>query len=287
MSARALVRLNLAISLLLVVPLGASSVTSGSQLAFAQAADALTDAFVTVALLLAIRVASTPPDDRHPFGHHGAEPLAALLAAAAAAVLSVEVMKSAWSALDGEAATVGPELGALFGLRMALRGAVVALAARARRAGRTPALDALFVDARNDVAVAAVAVAGWAVATQGWPRVDAWLALPLGLWIGLSGLLLARENVALLMGEAPSPERRGSFERLAAAASGGVVLGVRARSEGSLAFVDVEIGLPPETPLAEAHRVATGVREALERDPTVAEAIVRPRPWMAAPQNGG
>ena len=46
------------------------------------------------------------------------------------------------------------------------------------------------MDARNDVLVGLLALVGYFVARYGWPSLDAWLALPIALWIGTSGVLL-------------------------------------------------------------------------------------------------
>ena len=75
-------------------------------------------------------------------------------------------------------------------------------------------MRALMVDARNDVLVCLVALAGFLGARYGWGMLDAWLALPIGVWIGYAGFDLARENVRFLMGEAPPRERRAELTQL-------------------------------------------------------------------------
>jgi cation diffusion facilitator family transporter len=285
---------NLGVSALLVAVLGAAWWASSSQLALAQASDALTDTFVTVALLWALRLAEKPPDEDHPFGHDGAEPLAALLAAAVAAVLAVEVLRSAIGTLvEGRQATLSLPIALAFGLRVLLRGAVVALAARARRAPNpTPALDALFVDARNDVVVALLALLGFGLARAGWPTLDAWAALPLGLWVGFSGLALARENVALLMGAAPSDARQAELVAIVRDVPGvRRARHLRARSQGSRLFVWVAITVDPALGVVEAHDLGERVEAALEAEGDVAEAVVHvephPRPSAARAEPSG
>lgn len=282
LSAERLSRLNLGVSLLLVVLLAMAWWRSTSQLALAQAADALTDTFVTIALLWAIRVAQKPPDADHPFGHQGAEPLAALLAAAIAAALSVEVVRSAIETLmTGRSALLTAPIALVFAVRVLLRGGIVALALRAKaELGRVaPAIDALTVDARNDVAVALLALLGFVLARFGWPSIDAWAAIPLGLWVGLSGLALARENVGLLMGEAPSPARQAKLLHIARSVEGvRCARNLRARAQGSQLFVWVEIAVDPGLDLLQAHDLGRTVEGVLSAELDVAEAMVHIQP---------
>lgn len=275
-----LTRVNLGVSLLLCVLLAAAWLSSGSQLAMAQGADALTDTFVTIALLWAIGYARRPPDDTHPFGHQGAEPLAALLAAAVAAVLSVEVVSSAIDTLSREqTAKLGPAVAAIFATRVLLRGAVLAAATVLRRRSRSPALSALLVDARNDVLVSLLALVGFFAARYGHPTLDAWLALPLGVWVGLSGLGLAGENVGLLLGEAPEPERREAWRKCAAQIEGVVAVSrLRARSQGQAYFVQVDVTVAPDLDVGTAFEIGESVRVQLESEADVADAMARVRP---------
>src|SRR5690606_5178342 len=62
----------------------------GSELALAQAADSLLDCLALGVLAWTVRVARTPADAGHPFGHAPAEPIGALVTAVFAGVLGLE-----------------------------------------------------------------------------------------------------------------------------------------------------------------------------------------------------
>ena len=280
-STEVLIRTNLVVSVVLTLLVGTAWMRSGSQLALAQTADGLTDAVVSLALFWAVRVARKPADPEHPFGHHGAEPLAALLAAGVATALSVEVVTSAITALHGGARSrISTWVLVIFGARVALRGAVWWLACRAERAhAKTPLLAALRVDARNDVLVSAMAFWGAWTASRGWPSLDAWAALPLGVWIGVSGLLLAQENVALLMGQAPSEARQTRLLAKVQSITGVLAVDrLRARAEGRCLFVWVNAVADARLTLEEAEHIRLAIEACLEQEADVATAVAVLRP---------
>ncbi|MCA9635886.1 MAG: cation transporter [Myxococcales bacterium] len=203
----------------LVLALFGAYVVFGSQLALAQAADSTLDVITASILAYVIGVAAQPEDHEHPFGHSRAEPIGALITAVIAGVLAIEVLRSAIGALwFGEVARTDVTLLLAFAAKVVFK-SLVFWVARAR--GReSPALQALAIDARNDVLLSTVAIVGYFGARAGYPAVDAWLALPVGLWIGAAGIALLRENLRLLMGEAPPPARQAELARLIAETPG-------------------------------------------------------------------
>mgnify|MGYP006287851589 FL=1 len=175
----------------------------------------------------------------------------------------------------------------VFAARVLLRSAVLVRGLALRRQSDSPALHALVVDARNDVVVALLALVGFLAARFGTPRIDAWLALPLGAWVGLSGLSLARENVGLLLGENAPPSRRAEWLRCAAETPGVLVARrLRARSQGSAYFLWVEIGVDPVLSVGEGHAVGERVEDRLAAEPDVTEAVVHVEPARPSERPG-
>src|SRR5690606_3951461 len=161
------------------------------------------------------------PDEGHPLGHARAEPIAALVVAVLAGVLSVEVIRGALVALTtGAQPELGWPVAAVFAAKVAFKGAIVILATRAARGHRNPVLDALRVDSRNDVLVGGVALVGFVLVRAGFPAMDAWLAIVVAAYVAYAGVRLARENVGLLMGAAAPKERRAELLEIARAVPG-------------------------------------------------------------------
>ena len=247
-----------------------------SQLAFAQAADSVSDVGTGVALAYAVRVASDPADEEHPAGHHRAEPIAALLVAVMAGVLGVEVARGAVLALADRAQPILEwPLAAAFAAKVVAKGAIAGAAARGAARAPSPGLRALRIDSRNDVAVGLLALLGFYAARRGWPALDAWLALPVAAWIGYGGVALARENLRLLMGAAVDGPRRAALEATARAVPGvRDTHRFRAVFHGTAVDVRVDIVVDPELSVREAHHIGHAVERALLAQPDVCHAEV-------------
>ncbi len=249
---------------------------SGSQIVLAQAADSLFDIAVGVVLVVTVRVAAQPSDENHPFGHQRAEPIGALVTAVLAAVLAVEVARSAVAALlvDAaprvDAAVVGV-LAAKFASKLVLLFALL----RRRAAAASQAVDATRIDTWNDVLTCGSSLLGIALVGAGWARADALLALPIAASIGRNGWGLARVSLRYLMGEAPPAEVRAELRAKAAAVRGvkSVPL-LRAHYVGSVLHVQVNLLVAAGSSSAESHDIGVDVQRALEADPRVGEAFV-------------
>lgn len=266
-----LTRFTLAFSVLLVGVLYAAFWVFHSQLALAQAADSFMDVFTTSVLAWAVSVAAQPEDKEHPFGHSRAEPIGALVAAVVAGVLAIEVGRSAIAALL-EARTMEADwvLVGAFGAKSAIKTVVFVFARALARRKRSPAMEALGVDARNDVLVSLLALGGFAGTRYGWPMLDAWLALPVAVWIGIAGLRLARENIKLLMGEAPPAERQQELVALASSVPGvRDAHDLRAHFLGTRLQLEVHVIVDPSLTVLEAHDIGEAVKAKLQAEEDV------------------
>lgn len=258
-------------SALLCVGLGLAHYWTGSELALAHAADSGFDTFTALVLAWAVRVASQPRDASHPFGHSRAEPLGALFVAFLAGALAFEVAGDAISALMGEHAIRPSRILWLLAVKAAFKLGILVFAAR--RSG--PAMHALRVDARNDVATSAVAGLGIWGATMGHPDLDAWLTLPLAAWIAWSGFELAHENVRRLMGESPPQKQLDELAALGRQIEG--VLGIhdlRAHYLGTRLQIHLHVLVDDGLTVKEAHDIGERVRVRIEAVEEVADCSV-------------
>ncbi|MDH5672942.1 MAG: cation diffusion facilitator family transporter [Myxococcales bacterium] len=264
------------LSVVLTVPLVAVYLTYGSQLALAQAADSFTDAFTALALLYSLHVGSQPADAEHPRGHHRAEPIAALVAAVLAGVLAVEVFHRALDALSTETpAVMGWPLAAAFAVKVVAKTLLSSVSGRYYRKLGSPALQALQVDARNDVLVGLLALVGFFAARYGSSGWDAWLALPIACWIAAAGLGLARENIRFLMGEAPPEARQQELMQIAGETRGvDSVHALTARYDGTGLDVTLHVVVDENLVLRDAHDIAESVELRLMQEPDVLHAMV-------------
>jgi cation diffusion facilitator family transporter len=93
----------LSIAILCTLALGAGKLliggTTGSQAVIASAIDSLSDALISGLNLLMVRLAASPPDQGHPWGHGKAEALASLAQAVMFYGIADEVEESIRKAL--------------------------------------------------------------------------------------------------------------------------------------------------------------------------------------------
>lgn len=272
MSPVALSRFTLVLSGTFSLLLFTLGFTLSSDMALAQASDSLVDFGGAFVLAFVVQMAQKPSDRGHPFGHTRAEPLGALAIAALATLLAFQVGYAAVeSLLQGTQVRPTAYLFAAFLGKVAFKSFVFWQAR-----GRTgAALEALAVDAKNDILVGFIAVVGFFGARWGWKSADAWLSFPIALYIGWAGFRLGQENVERLMGQAPSDERQAELLQIARSIPGiDDVHDLRAHYLGSELSIHVHVSMPAELTLREAHDRGERVRLALEAEEDVLHCSV-------------
>lgn len=270
-----LLAVSIALSVVLFVLLGGAYLSGKSELALAQTVDSLADALTGAALLFALVVSRRPPDDNHPYGHQTAQPVAALVVAVLVGVLAVEVLSSAIAAIRGAPdVQFGWRFASVLFAKVVLKLGMMGVAARLDRGA--PAIRAFAVDARNDALLGSLSLAGFLGARYGgWPEIDAYLAVPVGLWIFGSGLMLGWESIQLLMGTAPARERQEALRTVVAATPDVRRVGqIRARHHGSELDVWVEIFVDPGLTIGHAHDLGEAIERRLREEEDVANAVV-------------
>jgi cation diffusion facilitator family transporter len=267
---------NVVASIALAVPLTHVALEYGSKLALAQAADSVTDSLTAAAFLFSLRVGARPADADHPRGHHRAEPIAALVAAVLAGVLAVEVFREALAALLSDARPVMAwPLATVIAVKAVFKSGFMVLARSHYQRNGSPALHALEIDARNDSLVGILALVGFFAARYGSPGWDAWLAMPLALWIGAAGVGLAQENIRFLMGEAPPQRRQDALAEIARTVAGvQSTHELTARYDGTQIDVSLHIVVDETLTVRQAHDIAEAVEARLMQEDDVLVAIV-------------
>ncbi len=251
--------------------LGAAKLLGGllgdSLALISDAAHSLVDAAVSLALIVALRLAQRPADREHPYGHAKVEALAG-------ATMALVLIGLALSITWGATATVNnphpPPRG--FTLVIAACGTLVQealyrYAGRVARRTGSRALLATAWDYRLDalgglIVVAGVGLARWGGPTFGWADHAAALAVAGSvLWVG--GVLLW-DSAQGLMDRQADPEVLDEIRRVALAVPG--VLGVetlRVRRAGLEFLVDIHVEVDPEQSVRSGHDIAHAVKDRL------------------------
>ncbi|WP_409197355.1 cation diffusion facilitator family transporter [Jannaschia sp. W003] len=243
---------------------------TGSVALLSDAAESVVNVGTALATWWALRVAARPPDDRHPWGHHKAEVVAAVGVGVLIVLSALLILREAWEAARAPLPLVAPWDGiAVNAAAGAVNGLWCLVLFRAARAARSPALRA---DARHllaDVASSAGVTAGVALAAvlgRGW--IDPALAALVALNILWSGWRVLAESLAGLMDEAVPEDLRARLEAAIAEAGAGAVQAhdLRTRHAGAAAFMEFHLVVPGDWTVARAHALCDRIEAALRAE---------------------
>lgn len=254
---------------------------SGSLAVLGDAAHSGVDALNNVVGLAAVKAASAPPDEEHPYGHAKFEVLGALAVVAFLSITCFELVGAAIGRLLGDPAP--PRLEPLtFAVLAGAMVVNVAVAWTEDRAGRRLNSVLLSADARHtgaDVLVTASVLGGLLLVSRGWTAADAWLGLVVAVLIARSGWQILRHAIPALVDTAAVDA--GRIRRFVAGV-GGVRNVKEVRSRGELegsAFVELTIEVDGERSVEDGHRVADEVERKLMREGGFSAAVVHVEPW--------
>ena len=241
------------------------------------------DIFGSLLIWFALKVASEPPDETHPYGHGKAEPVAsvavALLVLAAAFGLAVQSLHE----------IITPHHAPAPFTLLVLVGVIVAKETLFRKVGKAAeslGSTAVKTDAwhhRSDAITSLGAFIGISIALlggKGWEPADDWAALFTCGIIGYNGWRLLIPALREIMDTAP-PKAFEEEVRAEAATVPGVVEveKCRVRKMGIDLYVDIHVGVSADLSVREGHRIAHAVKDAIRaRNPAVADALVHIEP---------
>lgn len=186
-----------------------AGIFSGSVAVIADAVNNLSDAASSIVTLIGFKLASKPADKDHPFGHARYEYIAGLTVAALIIFIGFETGKSS---LEKILSPTPVEY--TWPVLLVLAGAVLLklwMMLFNRFLGKHIASQALLAtaaDSRNDViSTLAVLTAALVQHFTSW-RIDGIMGMAVALFILYSGVMLARDTISPLLGEAASPQLR-------------------------------------------------------------------------------
>lgn len=242
-----------------VVVLGGKAIAAlatGSLGLLSDAAESLVNVVAAVGLLVAVQVARTPPDYRHPYGHQKVEDLSSAFEAALILVASIAIaITAAGRLLEPEPLDAVPLGLALAGGSALANGALAWWIGREGRRSDSAALRANGRHLLTDVWTSAGVIVGVGMsAATGWWRLDPIVAMVVAAHIARAGLSVLGSAVSQLMDERlPADEERRVIDVLE---SHPEVLGfhrLRSRRAGRSRFVEVDVFVPGDLTVRRAH----------------------------------
>ena len=238
---------------------------TGSLGLLSEAGHGLLDTGATTLTYFAVKEASKPADDEHPYGHGKIEAVAALAETGLLLVLAVVVVAIAIYKLFSGTEIVKPNLLAFAVLLISMVVDLVRWRSLAKIARETRS-DALAADAlhfSSDLVSSGLVLVGLTASAYGFEQGDALAAIGVALFIAFAGYRLGRRTIDTLVDTAPAG-LADQIKDLAQTVSGVVdVETVKLRRAGSEFIGDVGIAVPRTMPLERVATVKAQVETAL------------------------
>ncbi len=255
--------------------------TTASVAMLGSLADTALDLLASLVTLWGVRIAATPADREHRFGHGKAEALAALFQVALIAVSATAIAARAVAALLGGSQV--REAGAGILVSIVAAAATLALLAYQRRAlalSPSVAIRADSIHYQSDLLLNAMVILALVLERHaGIAGADPVLGVAVALWLGHGAWRASAQAIDQLMDHEWPEERRRRFVEIASRhpeLKG--IHDLRTRSSGSREFVQFHVWVAPEMSVAEAHRVMDEVEARLGREFPGVEVLIHPDP---------
>lgn len=259
--------LSIAAAVVTIALKAAAYLMTGSVGLLSDALESVVNLVAAIVLLVIVRIAASPPDAEHAYGHGKAEYFSSGLEGALIFVAAAAIIASAIPRL------LSPEPLQALGLGLAVNASAAVInlvvAQRLRRAARELRSIALEADAQHlmtDVWTSAGVLVGVGlVAITGWARLDAVVALAVAIHILWTGARLVRRSATGLLDAAVPSSERAQIEAVldqCVREQGIDWHALRTRQSGARRFVDVHVLVPGAWSVTRGHALC----DRLERD---------------------
>ena len=267
-----LTRIGIALSVILFGLKIWASILSNSMALLSDALNSFLDVFSYSVVHISVSLQDKQADKEHPFGHRRAEPIAGFIIAILAAILGAAIIKDAFLGIFEEHEVIRNTIAISVMIFSIVSKLVIAVFYKvAAKKHHSPALEASFVDSRNDVLASLVALLGMLVGGY-WDHIA---GLLIGGWIIYSGLSLGFGNLRYLMGYVPPDDVVKSIEKEALQIPG--VKGIndlRAHYVGDVVHVELHIEVDERLSVKDAHEIGIVVRDQVESLPSIQKAFI-------------
>lgn len=241
---------------------------TGSVALLSDAIESIVNVATAIAALLAIRFAAQPADANHPYGHHKAEYMSAVLEGVLIIVAALAIFREAYAAYLTPRIVDAPWNGlAVNGLATLINAVWCYVLIMQGRRRKSPALVAdgrhLFADVVSSVGVfAGVALA----ALTGYVILDPILAALVGLNVLWAGWRVMKESVGGLLDEAVPDQDLTRIRAIIAENADGAIEAhdLRTRHAGRMTFVDFHLVVKGTMTVTEAHDICDRLERALK-----------------------
>lgn len=261
-------RLSMVVVIGLIVIKVAVGAVTGSLSVLAQAVDSFLDLFAVVITFLAVRIATMPADEEHPFGHGKAENIAAIVQSVLIFFASVAIIYSAVRRIQTGATLELTEVG--IGVMAVSIITSILLSRYLLRVSRQEDSIALEANAKNIAAdvysAAAVFIGLLLVRFTNYSIIDTILALLVALYILKVAYDMLRNSFGGLI-DVKLPDDEEKIIKTTIKEHIGQVVdfhALRTRKAGSQRYIDLHLVLPKDMSIEKAHDICDHLEADIE-----------------------
>lgn len=272
---------SVAVALVLICMKAWAVWVTGSIALLATFLDSLLDGAASLVNLIAVRVALTPADHQHRFGHGKAEALAGLgqaaLIGASALFLAVESVDRLLDPTPVEQSMVGI---VVIVISLGFTLALVTYQRHVQRLTGSLAITADSLHYASDVVLNIGVIVSLVIAGLfGLSWADPVIALALSAWIGHAAWeIVSRSTSELMDRELPRDDRLRIEEIALSHPDVHTIHDLRTRTAGRTVFIQFHLEIPGDLPLRKAHDIADTVEIAIAAEFPDAEILIHQDP---------
>ncbi|MFE0018491.1 cation diffusion facilitator family transporter [Mesorhizobium sp. NPDC059054] len=243
---------------------------TGSVALYSDALESIVNVIASAAAFWAIRISHKPADQDHPFGHHKAEYLSAVLEGVLIVVAAMLILNEVWRTWQNPAPLEQPWTGlAVNGLATLLNAIWAWILISIGRSARSPALVADGKHIMTDVVTSVGVFIGLVGAVfTGWHVLDPALAVIVALNILWQGWHVIGSSMSGLMDRAVDMDEHIRIRDIISANSKGAleVHDLRTRIAGRATFIEFHMVVDADMSVGDSHVICDRIEDALKAE---------------------
>lgn len=253
---------------------------SGSIAVISDAINSLSDVLTNIAVHFSVKVSYKVADSDHQYGHHAAQPLAAMMLAIFAGVAGITVVRESITRIIEptiQDILVYPII--VLSITIILKSFMTIYFRKVSIEYDSPAVRALSIDSLNDVLSSLIALFAIVISSLNLKFVDGIAGILIAFFIFRAGYYVAKENINYLMGKAASNELMNDIANRTLNVNGVLGIdGLRSHQFGNKYHIEVKIKVDSNQLTKDSYKVAMQVKEAVSQIPQVADVFVHLKP---------
>lgn len=257
-----------------------AGILSNSIAVISDAINSLSDILTNIAVYFSVKVSYKVADSEHQYGHHAAQPIAAMMLAIFAGVAGITVIRESISRI------IEPTIQdflyfpvIVLCITIVLKSFMSYYFKSVSKKYDSPAVRALSIDSLNDVLSSLIALIAIVISSYDLKYFDGVAGILIAFFIFRAGYHVAKENIDYLMGKAASQELISEISDRAKKVDGVLELsGLRSHQFGNKYHVEVKIKVDKNHTTKDAYKIAQEVKILVTQLPEVADVFVHVEP---------